>query len=60
MTPVFWPRNPDMWNVSIRKAIQTELHPDYINREEGFSLNISWRLLFQTMKKRQKAIPKDK
>jgi len=41
----------------IRKATETELHSDNMNREEVFSLSKSWKLLLQTLKKLNKAPP---
>jgi hypothetical protein len=35
----------------IREAIETELQPDNMNREEGFPLSKAWKPLLQTMKK---------
>jgi hypothetical protein len=32
------------------ETIQTELHPNNMNREEGFSLSGSWKLLIKTLK----------
>jgi len=39
----------------IRKEREIELHPDNMNREEGFSLSISWKPLLQIMKEQKKA-----
>jgi hypothetical protein len=34
-------KKPEHMECIIRKAIEMELHPDNMNREEGFSLNSS-------------------
>jgi hypothetical protein len=54
MTPVSWPRNPDIWNV------ETELDPNNTSREEGFFLNWSWKCVIQTPKERTKVLSKNK
>jgi hypothetical protein len=43
-----------------RKAIETELHPDNMNRERGISLTKSWKPYLQTMKEQKKALSKEK
>jgi hypothetical protein len=40
------------------KEMETELHPDNMNREEGFSLSKSWKLFVQTLKEQNKALSK--
>jgi len=52
-----WSRNQDIWNVSLGK---TQLHPENMNSEEGFSLSRSWKPLIQTLKQREKVLSKDK
>jgi hypothetical protein len=44
----------------IRKEIDIELHPDNLNREEGFSLSKAWKLLLQTLTERWKPPPPSK
>jgi hypothetical protein len=34
----------------IREAIEIELHPDDVNKKEGFSVRKSWKPLLQTLK----------
>jgi hypothetical protein len=36
----------------IRETREIELHPNNMNREDGFSLSRSWNLLFMTRKNR--------
>jgi hypothetical protein len=43
----------------IRKTTEIELHPNNMNKEEGFSLNKSWKPLIQTLKK-QRALSNEK
>jgi len=37
-----------------REVIETELHADNLNREEGFFLSKSWKPLVQTLEERKK------
>jgi hypothetical protein len=34
----------------IRETTEIKLHPDNMNKEEGFSLKKAWKLLLQTLK----------
>jgi hypothetical protein len=43
----------------IREAIETELSPNSISRENGFCLSKSWKLLICTLKDRRKTHPQD-
>jgi hypothetical protein len=43
-----------------QEAVDIELHPDNINREDKFSLRRPWKPLTQSLKKRKKALFKDK
>jgi hypothetical protein len=47
MMPVSWPENLDQITGD---AIEIELHPNNINREDGFSLNRSWNPLIHILK----------
>jgi hypothetical protein len=55
MTPVSWAR-PGQMEGLVRKGIETELHLNNMNREEGFSLSRSWTPLIQALKERRKDI----
>jgi hypothetical protein len=50
MTPKSWPINRDV----------IELHPDNINRVEGFSLRKSWKPLIRTLNDCRKALSRHK
>jgi len=45
---------------AIRKAIESELHHDNMNRKEGFLLSKSWKPLVQTLKEQKKDLSKEK
>jgi hypothetical protein len=40
----------------IREAVEGELHPDNVNRKEGFSLSKPWKSFIQTLKGHRKAL----
>jgi hypothetical protein len=52
---VFWDvapcRSCEMMDRIVREAIETELHPNNMNREAGFCLSKSWKPLICSLKK---------
>jgi hypothetical protein len=45
-----WVRKQDGMEHIIKEATESELHPNNMNRDEGFSLRKSWKPLLQTIK----------
>jgi hypothetical protein len=48
------PTNPDPSTGPIREATEIALHPNDMNREDGFSVRRSWNSLTHSMTKRKK------
>jgi hypothetical protein len=43
----------------IREEIEIQLHPDSMNREDGFSLSWAWKPLFCDLKERRQSLTKE-
>jgi hypothetical protein len=43
----------------VREGVDSELHPNNMNREDGFCLNKQWKPLIRSLKERRKIFSKN-